>query len=384
MTESRSRGPESPEKAPGPQGPAAPATTVSVPTTAASFVEALQRSSGNRAVSQLLARESAPTAEGDPALVAPVPSEVIDEIKEPETLYGIKMPITVELLDMLTPGSKGSKDIDKGKSKGASGTYTYTKWSGKAFVKGASDRDEVDPNDIQQGDLGDCYLLAAMAAIARANPDAIRRLVRGPNADGTFDVTIYNDTGGLFKTEYTPKTVKVTPTFPTRGPKDSAPGSPAFAERGDFDPSGGGPELWVMLIEKAYAMQEGGYEKIVGGYGAPAMERLTGQRSKTFEPSEYKDFQVLATIRTYLQMGYAVTASADWYVRDAYKNEARAKGIILEHEYAVVSVDETKKTIDLQNPWGDVMNAHIKGLAVADFQKYFREVGANPVTARKK
>jgi hypothetical protein len=93
---------------------------------------------------------------------------------------------------------------------------------------------------------------------------------------------------------------------------------------------------------------------------------------------------VLATIRTYLQMGYAVTASADWYVRDAYKNEARAKGIILEHEYAVVSVDETKKTIDLQNPCGDVMNAHIKGLAVADFQKYFREVGANPVTARKK
>jgi hypothetical protein len=374
VSEARTHEPEPAGKdiaSPGEQG---------VPATAYSLMELLQRSSGNHAVARLLAREPV-TAESDPALVSPVPGAVIDEIKEPDTIYGVKVPITVELLDLLTPGSK---DIDKGKSKGASGTYTYTKWSGKAFVKGAADKDEVDPNDIQQGDLGDCYLLAAMAAIARANPDAIRRLVSGPNADGTFNVTIYNDTGGLFKKEYTPKIVKVTPTFPTRGPKDSAPNAPAFAERGDFDAAGGGPELWVMLIEKAYAMEEGGYQKIVGGYGAPAMERLTGQRSKTFDPSDYKDFQVLATIRTYLQSGWAVTASADWYVRDAYKKEARAKGIILEHEYAVVSVDEAKKTIDLQNPWGDVMNAHIKALPIDDFRKYFREVGANPVTARKK
>jgi Calpain family cysteine protease len=346
------------------------------------MVHMLQRSAGNRAVARLLARDSPPVAEGDPALVAPVPGELIDEIKDPdESLYGVKMPITVELLDLLTPGSK---DIDKGKSKGASGKYTATKFSGKAFVKGASDRDEVDPNDIQQGDLGDCYLLAAMAAIARANPDAIRRLVRGPNADGTFDVTIYNDTGGAFKTEYTPKTVKVTPYFPTKGAKDTNPGAPAFAERGDFDTAGGGPELWVMLIEKAYAMEEGGYSDIVGGYGHAAMERLTGVKSVKFEPSDYKEFQIAATINLYFQRGWAVTASADWYMRDAYKNEARAKGIVLEHEYAVVSVDVAKETIDLQNPWGDVMNAHIKNLPLKDFKKYFRWVGANPIVKPKK
>jgi hypothetical protein len=327
----------------------APAAGVG-PATAATVVQALQRSAGNRAVARLLAREAAPTAESDPALVAPVPGEVIDEIKSPETIFGVRMPITVELLDLLTPGSK---DIDKGKSKGASGSYAYSKFSGKAFVKGAGDKDEVDPNDIQQGDLGDCYLLAAMAAIARANPDAIRRLVSGPNSDGTYNVTIYNDTGGVFKKEYTPKTVKVTPTFPTQGAKGDHPGAPAFAERGDFDTAGGGPELWVMLIEKAYAR-------------------------------DYEDFQIAATIKMYLAAGYAVTASADWYMRDAYKKEARDKGVVLEHEYAVVSVDDKKNTIDLQNPWGDVMKAHITGLKLSDFKKYFREVGANPITTRKK
>lgn len=351
------------------------------PASAATVVQALQRSAGNRAVASLLAREAAPTAESDPALVAPVPGEVIDEINGPETIFGVTMPITVELLDLLTPGSK---DIDKGKSKGASGSYAYSKFSGKTFVKGAGDKDEVDPNDIQQGDLGDCYLLAAMAAIARANPDAIRRLVSGPNSDGTYNVTIYNDTGGVFKKEYTPKTVKVTPTFPTQGAKGNRPGAPAFAERGDFDTAGGGPELWVMLIEKAYAMQEGGYEDIVSGWGSKAMERLTGQESKTFDPRDYEEFQIAATIKMYFAAGYAVTASADWYMRDAYKKEARAKGVVLEHEYAVVSVDDTKKTIDLQNPWGDAMNAHITGLKLSDFKKYFREVGANPITARKK
>ena len=332
-------------------------------------VAQLQRAAGNRAVSRLLARQEAPTAEGDPTLVAPVPAETVEELKEPDTLYGVRMPITVELLDMLTPKSKAT--ADKKDKNTSDGKYTYTKFSGKAFVKGTTDTDEVDPNDVKQGQLGDCYLLAAMAAIARANPDAIRKLVRGPNPDGTYDVTIYSDTGGVFKTEYTPKVVKVTPTFPSYDT-----GAPAYAERGDFDTAGGGPELWVMLIEKAYATVEGGYKDIVGGYGGPAMTRLTGVESKVFRPDSYKDFQVVATIKTYLSAHWAVTASADWYVRNAYKEEARKKGIVLEHEYAVVAVDEAKKTIDLQNPWGE---EHITGLAISDFQKYFREVAANPL-----
>jgi Calpain family cysteine protease len=328
-------------------------------------------------VARLLARDAAPTAESDPARVAPVPAEALEEVKEPKTIYGVKMPITVELIDMLTPKSYATKD--KREKPEGGGKYAYTKFSGAAFVKGkdeagVEDAGEIDPNDVKQGQLGDCYLLSAMAAIARANPEAIRKLVKGPNADGTFDVTIYSDTGGAFSTEWTPKTVKVTPTFPSY-----TWGAPAYAERGDIDPAQGGPELWVMLIEKAYATVEGGYGDIVGGYGRKAMTRLTGVASKTFDPDDYTDVQVVSTIKYYLSAKWAVTAGSDWYVRDAYKNEARKKGIVLEHEYAVVAVDEAKKTIDLQNPWGA---EHIKGLAISEFRKYFREVAANPLTKK--
>ncbi len=345
---------------------------------AATVLRALQRSAGNHAVARLLAREAAPTAESDPALVAPVPKEAVDELKDPAgSLYGVKMPITVELLDLLTPKSYATKD--KREKPEGKGKYAYTKFSGAAFVKGkdeagVEDASAIDPNDVKQGQLGDCYLLSALAAIARANPEAIRKLVSGPNSDGTFNVTIYSDTGGAFSTEWTPKTVKVTPTFPSY-----TWGAPAFAERGDIDPAQGGPELWVMLIEKAYATVEGGYGDIGGGYGRKAMTRLTGVASKSFDPDDYTDVQVVSTIKYYLSAKWAVTAGSDWYLRDAYKNEARKKGIVLEHEYAVVAVDETKKTIDLQNPWGD---EHIKGLTISEFRKYFREVAANPLTKK--
>ena len=341
------------------------------PTGPAALVQALQQGAGNRAVARVLAREAAPVGESDPALVAPVPREAVEELKDPErSIYGVKVPITVELLDLLTPKSYATKDGKREKPEGE-GKYAYTRFSGASFVKGAGDVDAIDPNDVKQGQLGDCYLLSAMAAIARANPDLIRRLVSGPNSDGTFNVTIYSDTGGAFSTEWTPRVVKVTPTFPSY-----TWGAPAFAERGDIDPAQGGPELWVMLIEKAYATVEGGYGDIVGGYGRKAMTRLTGIESKTFDPSDYTDVQTISTIKYYLSAKWAVTAGSDWYVRNAYKEEARKQGIILEHEYAVVSIDEAKKTIDLQNPWGQ---EHITAMPIGTFRKYFREVAANPL-----
>ncbi len=41
---------------------------------------------------------------------------------------------------------------------------------------------------IRQGNLDDCWFVAAVIALARFRPDELRRLVR-PNPDGSFDVT---------------------------------------------------------------------------------------------------------------------------------------------------------------------------------------------------
>jgi len=44
------------------------------------------------------------------------------------------------------------------------------------------------PCDVDQGHLGDCILLAPLAAIARVKPTAIRRLITS-SGDGTYDVS---------------------------------------------------------------------------------------------------------------------------------------------------------------------------------------------------
>lgn len=49
--------------------------------------------------------------------------------------------------------------------------------SGSAFERGPGDASDIDPYDVEQGNLGDCYFLSACAAVARANPELIRRLI---------------------------------------------------------------------------------------------------------------------------------------------------------------------------------------------------------------
>ena len=50
--------------------------------------------------------------------------------------------------------------------------------NGVAFVQGEGDAHEVDPHDVNQGALGDCYLIAGMAAVARADPEAIKNAIK--------------------------------------------------------------------------------------------------------------------------------------------------------------------------------------------------------------
>jgi hypothetical protein len=298
----------------------------------------------------------------------------IEELEsEDETLFGERITITPELLALTHP-SFAKKDatpkIDDWTVEG----YGYSTVRGSAFKKQTGDLLDISPDDVEQGVLGDCYLLSAMAAVARANPDAIRRLISGPDEKNKYSVTIYVDTGGWFKKSLTPKVVKVDPYVPTSG------GRPVLG-RSPMDPGWTDEELWVLLIEKAYASVRGDYETIEGGFGAPAMEALTGQSSTQIDTGDYTEIQIASTIQVWLDMKYAVTASADWYARDKYKEEARKKGIILEHEYSVMRVDKSRMTIDLQNPWG-IANEPILDLPIADFKKYFRNFAGNPVSKR--
>ena len=151
--------------------------------------------------------------------------------------------------------------------------------------------DTIDPRDLAQGSVGDCWLIAAFACAAehpglitrgarrpprlhvRAKLSAsVRRFshlavrVRGPsavfqtkraNARGKYAVTLYDWQAKRFVS------IKVDDWLPTRN------GKALFAQ-----PQG--REIWVAMLEKAFAKFCGSFGALDGGSTAWALNALTG------------------------------------------------------------------------------------------------------------
>lgn len=239
---------------------------------------------------------------------------------------------------------------------------TYQKVAGKPFIKEADDPDEIAMDDVSQGRLGDCYFVAALAAIAAKNPDAIRRMVKD-NGNGTYTVTFHE--GGA---------VVVDDQFPMQG------GQVAYARPGDQDAKDG-KELWVMLIEKAWAKLKGGYEEIRGSKvrmkSEDAMEALTGNKTTSIYTSSKDDATLLELLARAADKGLPMTAGV--YTQERFDQETlqkmRSQGVHANHAYAVVNVDRAKGTIELYNPWGKETKRPV--LEMAEFKKYYQTVHIN-------
>ena len=252
------------------------------------------------------------------------------------------------------------------------GTEYLDYTDGAAFVQGAGDAHAVDANDVKQGALGDCYLIAGMAAVARANPAAIQKLIKD-NGDGTYDVTLY-----IRKSRYARPTPVVTRVDGRLASK--SPGSPIYAGIGDK--AEGKAELWTALIEKTVAQQKGSYDLISGGNIAKdgfnfagATELLTGKIENYYGTDNLDEDDALLTIAVALEGKQPVSADTRNLEADAdLTKQATARNVYWNHAYAPVSVDLDARTINLQNPWG---SSHVDKLPVELFLKYYRSIRIN-------
>jgi hypothetical protein len=121
----------------------------------------------------------------------------------------------------------------------------------------------IEPGDILQGQLGDCWLLCAIACLAEM-PSLIERLflVKEYNEEGIYRVRVCKNGEWceVIVDDYFP-------CFPN--------GQPIFSK-------GHGNELWVLILEKAYAKLHGCYKNLVGGSPYEAMMDLTGCPTTSF------------------------------------------------------------------------------------------------------
>ena len=108
--------------------------------------------------------------------------------------------------------------------------------------------DAVDSNDIQQAGLGDCYFLSSLASLAEF-PARVKRIfiTKETNKAGCYAVSLYIN-GEM-------KTVVVDDRFPYNEDRQNW----AFSRPSKSS------EIWVLILEKAWAKIFGSYQRIEGG-----------------------------------------------------------------------------------------------------------------------
>lgn len=210
-----------------------------------------------------------------------------------------------------------------------SGKVTFEKVRGQLAIDG------FNPDDVLQGQVGDCYLLAALSSVAHVKPQLLEKAVKD-NGDGTFTVTFFEKKTKTARP--TPVQITVDDTFPMRrgGQLEYA----AARTKG---------ELWPLVFEKAYASWKGGYEAIEGGMSATTLQALTGMKPDFFPvDSALGAAAIYKKLKALDDAGAAVVAlSKPW--------EPISQGLVGDHAYTVLGVEERggERFVKLRNPWGE-------------------------------
>ena len=198
---------------------------------------------------------------------------------------------------------------------------------------------DPDIGDINQGEVGDCWFLASLAAEIHADPGFVGKHMQ-VNANGTYTFTFYRDNK--------PVHITVDGRLPTRDDGSSLPyvhDDPNWGSHGD---------TWVALYEKAFARFKGGYDAIDGGFGDLGLDALSGGDHDRRDPDDIS----LTDLRTALDEHRPVTAGSRahttgmlWWKED-HNVKLDDQLVISLHEYTVVDVDEKAGVVTLRNPWG--------------------------------
>ncbi len=207
---------------------------------------------------------------------------------------------------------------------------------------GSISPDGISPGDIQQGALGDCYFLAALASVAQQHPEVIWNAIKD-NGDGTYTV--------IFHQDGKPIQITVDNEFPVTEDNNGQPTlDPAYAYTGSTP-----QELWPLIMEKAYAQLDGNsYPRIEGGWPGDAVELLTGRPPLRLDLSASTPQETqarLQELQNFINDGHYLTAATR--PKGLLENtKGWPKNVVPLHAYSIERVDVENGLIYLRNPWG--------------------------------
>ena len=222
------------------------------------------------------------------------------------------------------------------------------------FVQDHSGDSCIAPNDIDQGALGDCWLLGAVAALAEFPENILRIFHRAYEVDRRLSRTDDNR-HGIYRLRLNKNgwwtTVIVDTFLPVSG------FAPCFAKNVE-QPT----ELWCSLLEKAFAKLHGSYGSIRGGPPECALQDLTGWPSEDMPLDDKNIFQKLLS---YDQQRFLMTIATKGEDKTDYDggkdkkkvdlNEWEKVGLVCGHAYSLLQIVESggHQLCQIRNPWGD-------------------------------
>ncbi len=235
-------------------------------------------------------------------------------------------------------------------------------------------------SDVIQGNIGNCYLIAALGSVVESDPGFIKRHMKD-NGDGTVTVRVYH--GDTMSEKYDPIEVTVDK-------------SVAYNEKGK--PIGTQGALWVKLYEKAVAaagIKQSSFsayslDRLDSGNFKEAFAIITGEKgmdlfsdeygvrtdySRIMPPDwKYKDkktnktgytqkfYDRVAYVKSRLEnlLTYNVAIVAETYSKlagtpgEGVNGEEVRRGIASNHGYTVIGMEEIegKSYVRIRNPWG--------------------------------
>jgi len=225
---------------------------------------------------------------------------------------------------------------------------------------------KIEPNDICQGALGDCWLLAAMSCMAE-HYGAIEQLfiTRERNPRGKYQIRLFD--GTLDPPRWVTFTID-----------DHVPCNKIAHEQQDtFQPlftQPNGNELWVLLLENAFAKMCGSYAALEGGSTVWALRAMTGDPARWFiysaeqnhferwdtrqkaDPDSKRDCSMICADEK-------IPSDNFWDILCKYdklgcvlcgSGASGDHGLVSGHAYAILQVKKVKeiRLVQFRNPWG--------------------------------
>uniref|UniRef100_A0A182N3N7 Calpain catalytic domain-containing protein n=1 Tax=Anopheles dirus TaxID=7168 RepID=A0A182N3N7_9DIPT len=199
--------------------------------------------------------------------------------------------------------------------------------------------------DVQQGELGDCWLLAACANLTQDQ----KMFLRVVPEDNSFE----DGYAGVFHFRFWQYGKWVDVVIDDR--------LPTYRGQLIYMRSSEQNEFWSALLEKAYAKLHGSYESLRGGTTCEAMEDFTGGVAEMYDLKDQTPPNLYEIIEKGFRRNsmFGCSIEADPHVLEAETSE----GLIRGHAYSITKIQlvdiETPgrsgkiPLIRLRNPWGN-------------------------------